>query len=128
MKVKDMETLFLADPQVRHKTLHEVIQELSEMEETPTIKDAIYLLQELESIAYIAKRIGLAKKPSYRFADGTKVRYTNKTTNYRLQTYVGQIGTVLSSSRLHSGYLHQVEFEDGETINILGRFLEPVKA
>lgn len=128
LKVKDATILFAADDIHKRKSLREIISELSKMEATPTIEVAIYYLQELEHILNIAKTITLSQKVSRipRFKDGTKVKYIKqKATTYQ-QFYVGKIGRVLDSSYHKGEYFHDVEFEDGQMMLIIGRFLEPI--
>ena len=126
MKVKDATMLFVADDALSHKSLRETISELCEMERTPKIDAAIYYLQELEHIINITKRIAVSKKTSaiVRFKNGRKVRYIKQKASINQQFYVGKTAMVISSSFHKGEYLHEVEFEDGQHMNIIGRFLE----
>ena len=126
MKVKDATMLFVADDALSRKSLRETISELCEMERTPRIDAAIFYLQELEHIINITKSIALSKKTSaiVRFKNGSKVRYVKQKASINQQFYVGKLATVISSTFHHSEFLHEVEFEDGQSMNIIGRFLE----
>ena len=120
MKVKDATMLFVADDALSRKSLRETILELCEMERTPKIDAAIYYLQELEHIINITKAIALSKKTStiVRFKNGSKVRYVKQKASINQQFYVGKLATVIGSTFHHGEYLHEVEFEDGQSMNI----------